>query len=422
MFKGNVTAIPMPVASNSGEAFSKMRKHGADGSIPQAYGGSSLSDWLGDSVWDTERMTAGRANGMFAPEVISKSKQITFDIGHDFEDAIALHNVKIMSVESGIQVLLHDASQEEFRNDAWPSMAAHLDFWIQVVKGEIIPNPAFVVGGPEKNYKIVPSADDHWYIADSKSVQSRFRPNWMEKDENGLPIGGMKYGICPTHYRQQMLGYMATCKVEGAVILAACGFERDDFAQIFVPYDKEEAEAIMDEVERRNYESYKGIIPSVADCKNVALAIAELPLQYPDTNRDKKILSLDPAKWGAKINRIKEIDDELKKLEAVIKPAEDALKEQLKKEKKAVEELKAEKSKLLMLPLEEVQDGPGCTYIDPDSGDVVTIAYGCGIKWDKSPKTALADDYPEVFDDLRRRFPERKPTYKRQSSDKSNRH
>lgn len=415
MFKGNVSVLPLTVA-NSGEEFSKMRKHGADGTIAQAYGGSAITDWLGDSQYATERMTAGRANGTFAPESISKSKQIVFDTGHDYEDAIAIHNCRIMTIESGIEVIAHSAADVEYRNDAWPSMAAHLDFIVQVVGGEIIPNPAYVIGGSEKNYKIIPAAEDHFYVGDSKSVQSRFGANWAEKDQNGIPVGGMKYGICPTHYRQQMLGYMATCHIDGAIIFAACGFERYDHAQVFIPYDKDEAEAIMDEVERKNDDSFHGIIPSVVDCKDVAKAISELPLQYPDVNMNKKQLELDKTKWKATIDRIDEIDAELAILSASIKPAQDALKQQLKTETDRIDELKKERSNLIMMPLEDVKDGPGCYYIDDTTKDVVTIMYGSGIKWDKYAKSAVAEDYPELFEDLRHRFPERKPTYVRESN------
>lgn len=433
-FKGTVQAFPMPI-SNSGEEFSKLRKHGVNGDIAQAYGGSQISDWIGDSIYSSERMTAGRANGTFAPEYISKSKQAVFDTGHDYEKAIAIHNCRLMSIKFGIDVIPIDASKEEYRNSAWPSMAAHLDFFIKVVKGKIIGNPSFVIGGPEKNFLIVPDNADHLYIADSKSVQSRFGSNWAEDDENGIPCGGMKNGICPTHYRQQMLAYMATLMptgmIEGAMILGACGFSERDHAQVFVPYAKEEAEAMMDEVERRNNASLHGQIPSVRECKDVAKAIEELPLQYPDVNQGKKKLALDPSKWKVSFDRILEIDKRVKEIDTELKPLKDEFKQKvfddlgyelagsISVNTKESKKLKDERSQILMMPLEEVQDAPGCTFIDPDNGDLVTIDYPSGIKWTDPTKRAIADDYPEIFEDLRHRFPERKPSYSRESSERS---
>ena len=433
-FKGKVAAYPMPVG-NAGEEFQKLRKHGVNGDIAQAYGGSSIADWVGDSIYSSERMTAGRANGTFAPEVISKSKQAVFDTGHDYEKSIAVHNCRLMSIKSGIDVIPIDASKEEYRNSEWPSMAAHLDFFIKVVKGKIIENPNFVIGGPEKNYLIVPDNGDHFYIADSKSVQSRFGSNWAEDDENGIPCGGMKYGICPTHYRQQMLAYMATLMptgmIEGAMILGACGFSEKDHAQVFVPYVQEEAEALMYEVEKRNNDSLHGHIPSVRDCKDIGKAIEELPLQYPDVNLNKKPLALDPGKWKVSFDRIVEIDKRLSEIDAQLKPLKEEFKQKIfdvlgvkmagSISVNTVEskELKDERSQILMMPLEEVQDAPGCTFIDPDSGDVVKLEYSAGIKWTDPTKRAIQDDYPEIFEDLRHRFPERKPSYSRDSADRS---
>lgn len=433
-FKGKVTAFPMPT-DNASEEFQKLRKHGVDGSIPQAYGGSSISDWVGDSIYSTERMTAGRANGTFAPEHVSKAKQAVFDTGHDYEKSIAVHNCRLLSIKFGIDVIPIDASKEEYRNSEWPSMAAHLDFFLKVVRGKIIENPNFVIGGPEKNFLIVPDNSDHYYIADSKSVQSRFGANWAEDDENGIPCGGMKNGICPTHYRQQMLAYMATLMptgyIEGAMILGACGFSERDHAQVFVPYVQEEAEALMYEVEKRNNASFHGQIPSVRDCKDIEKAIGELPQQYPDVNIKKKMLSLDPAKWKVSFDRVVEIDKRISEIDDQLKPLKEEFKQKVFDacgvkmagslsvntiESKA---LKDERSQILMMPLEDVQDGPGCTFIDPDSGDVVRIDYSAGIKWTDPTKKAIMEDYPEIFEDLRHRFPERKPSYSRDSADRS---
>ena len=427
-YRGTVSAYPMPT-DNSGAEFEKLRKHGVKGDIVQAYGGSTVTDWVGDSIYASERMTAGRANGTFAPEHISKSKQAVFDTGHDYEKAIAQHNCRLMTIKYGIECIAIDASKEEYRNSAWPSMAAHLDFFLKVVKGKIVENPNFVIGGPENNYLIVPDNTDHLYIADSKSVQSRFGSNWNEEEPKGVPSGGLKNGVCPTHYRQQMLAYMATLMpsgmIEGAIIFGACGFSEREHAQVFVPYVQEEAEALMDEVERRNAASLRGQIPSVRDCKDVGRAIEELPLQFPDVNRSKKKLELDPAKWKVSFDRILEIDERCKEIDKELKPLKDEFKKKVEDtlgvklagsisvNTEESKKLKDERSQILMMPLEEVQDAPGCFMVDPDTGDIVTLDYSSGIKWDAKSKSAVADDYPEIFDDLRHRFPERKPSYDR---------
>lgn len=420
-FVGRVSAIKIPVDSNAGDAFSNMRKHGADGTIAQAYGCSALTDWLGEGNYQSEMLTAARANGSVKPEKISKAQQKVFDTGHDYEKSIAVHNCRIMEINSGIKVIPHDASMDEYRNSAWPSLAAHLDFIVEVVGGKIIPNPAYVIGGPEKNYLIVPDTESHFYVGDSKSVQSNFGTNWSEKDDTGLPIGGMRWGIAPTHYRQQMLGYMAACHLDGAILFAACGFQDYEHAQVFIPYDKDEAEAILDEVERKNWAALHGMIPSVSDCVDVEKAISELPLMYPDVNKNKKIHALDPAVWKKTFDRIDRIDLEKGDLESQLKPLKEEFKQKVADETgmeissfsvstKQLDKLKKERSDLLMEPLEEVQDGPGCSYVDED-GVLHTIEYSSGIKWDKYSKAAVEEDYPELAEDLRQRFPERKPTY-----------
>ena len=425
MFKGNRTAVAMNTA-NSGKAFEDARRHGADGTIPQATGLSEASSWCGDNHYESERMHAGRKNGMFIPETIGKRKKLDFGRGHIFERPVAEVNALIMSLDSGFEIEVIDASKEEWRNDAWPSHAAHLDFFLKIKKGRAIPNPDFVIGGPEKNFKIIPDTKDHIYIADSKTVRSGFVNAWSEKDENGIPIGGMANGIAPTSYRQQQLGYCGICHIEGAFLLAhKGGYDEYDFAQVFIPYDKEEAEAILDECERRNQESYHGIIPSVRECKDVGLAISELPLQFPDVNIGKKELELDAAKWKVSMDRIVEIDGRLKEVNEQLKPLITEFKNKVFDElgekvansisvdTKETKSLKEEKKLLIALPLEEVQDGPGCFYKDPDSGMVVRISYSAGVKWDDNAKKAIAEDYPEVYEDLRHRFPERKPKYTR---------
>lgn len=421
LFVGKRYTVPLSVENNAGEAFSNMRKHGADGKIAQAYGCSALTDWLGQSKYQSERMTAAIANGSVKAPKISKTQQKIFDTGHDYEKSIAIHNCRIMSIDAGIEVQAIDASQDEFRNTAWPSLAAHLDFIVLVKKGRIILNPGYVIGGPEKNYLIVPDTEDHIYVGDSKSVQSNFGVNWSEKDDDGLPIGGLKWGICPTHYRQQMLGYMACCHIEGAIIFGACGFQDYEHAQVFIPYNKEEAEAILDEVERKNWEAMNGIIPSVRECADVAKAISELPLMYPDVNRGKTLLKLGKKKWADTFKRLLEIKGEIADLETQLKPYKEEMIQKIADElgltatissisAKEIKELKDERDKLLMLPLDEVKDAPGCTFKD-EEGYVHELTYSSGIKWDKFSKAAVAEDYPEVAEDLRQRFPERKPSW-----------
>lgn len=431
LFKGTVTAIPMPTG-NSGAEFEQVRQHGADGSVPQATGLSEAAAWNGDSKYESERMHAGRKNGMFRPEYIGAKKKLDFGRGHIFEKPVAECNALIMSIRTGFNVEVVDASREEWRcqGAGWDSICAHLDFFAKIERGKAILNPNFVIGGPEPNYLIVPDAQDHWYIADAKTCRSTFINKWKETDENGIPIGGMANGIAPTEYRQQMLGYMGICHIDGAFLLAhKGGYGEDDFAQVFIPYDKDEAEAILDECERMNQASYKGIIPSVNDCKDVSLAISELPLQFPDVNTGKKKPSLG-RDWKVSFDRILEIDKEVNEIGEKIKPLLTEFKNKVKDElgervassisidTETTKKLKKEKADILAKALEVVQDAPGCTFVD-DTGDVCTIDFPAGIKWDATTKNAIRDDYPEVYEDLKVRFPERKAKYSRTPAEKA---
>jgi len=420
MFKGNVSFVPMN-CGNTGEDFENARKHGADGTIPQATGLSEAAAWNDDDNYETVRMHAGRKNGTFPAEHIGRSKKIRFAEGHKFEKETAEMNTMIMELDSGLKIDCLDASQEEWRNDAWPSICAHLDFLLVVHKGKAILNPNFVIGGPEKNYKLIPDANDHTYIADAKTVQSFFGSNWAERDENGVPIGGLKYGIAPTHYRQQQLGYCGICHIEGAFLLGWKGeFGEHNYAQVFIPYDKEEAETILDQVEKRNTESRDGIIPAVADCKDVKKAIHELPLQFPDVNVKKKTHELKDEKWKKSFERLGQIDEETANIDSIIKPYIDELKKKVADETglkvksasitiKEKSDLTDERKDILMLPLEEVKNGPSCYFVDKDTGDFFLIEYGAGVKWDKATKAAIAEDYPEVFEGLKQRFPDKAP-------------
>lgn len=445
IFGGNVTC--QVIESNASEEFSnKIRKHGADGSIPQAVGPSKNAAWLGDDKYESERMVAGRANGTFPEEVIGSDKRIVMDTGHDFEEAVLAtgavklmqerwkearlkHGGTIMSIRDHIEVIVHPTPREEYRNSAYPDFAAHIDGFIQVVKGRIVLNPAFVIGGPEKNYIILPDSEDHWYIADAKTCQSSFSTNWTERDENGTPVGGMKFGVAPTHYRQQLLGYLGILaplhRFEGAMLLASKSDHLDEHghAQVFIPFDEDaqaEAEAILDEVSRKNRDSYNGRIPSVAECKDVARAIAELPLQYPDVNAGKKVLELEPSKWRISVNRLIEIKKEIAKIDEQLSPIKAEIK-QLVEDRlgdkiagsitlntKTRKELTDEYDKILLLSLEDIQDAPGAFYIDPDTGITASFSAPGGLKMTSATEQAIKDDYPEIYEDLKARFPSRK--------------
>lgn len=470
-FRGNVSCLI--IGGNTGESFQDARAHGADGSIAQAFGCSKLSAWLGDDSYESERLCAGRANGTYAPEYIGAEKNVLLQTGHDYEDAVLAlhqqklveqrwkeakmrHNGNIMSIRERCEVIIHPTPNEEYRNDAWPDCAAHIDCFIQVVKGEIILNPNFVIGGPEKNYKIIPAAEDHWYVGDAKTCQSHFSSNWQdwqEVDGNKIPSGGMKFGIAPTHYRQQMLGYLTILgplkKFEGAMLLASKSdcLSEEGHAQVFIPYDEQaqtEGEWIMDEVSRKNRDSMNGILPDVTECKDVEKAISELPLMYPDVNKNKKMVELNKDKWKASFDRIKEIADEQAELSALVKPYIDEMRAKLKDElgitlgsispeiTRRIDEngttrtiqskkLKDEKDSILTLLLEDVQDAPSCYYVDEytdettgeSRSDVYIVEYGSGsgggVKWTTPTKAAIQEDYPEIFEDLKHRFPDRSP-------------
>ena len=205
------------IKDNTGDEFQAIKN--------SSIGPSQGPAWMGDSHYATERMVAGRAFGAFAPEYIGTSKQIVLQTGHSYEDAILMthqqklieerwkearmnHHGKILSIREHANVIIHPTPSEEYRNTDWPDYKAHCDCFIQVVKGKIIPNPNFVIGGKEKNFKIITDAEDHWYIGDAKSCQSNFSTNWSETDEHGIPVGGMKNGVAPTPYREQLLQYL----------------------------------------------------------------------------------------------------------------------------------------------------------------------------------------------------------------------
>ena len=165
---------------------------------------------------------------------------------------------------------------------------------------------------------------------------------------------------------------------------------------------------------------------------------------YPDVNKDKKMHELDSKKWKGSIERIKEINAEQAELTALVKPYIDEMKKKLKDDlgitlgsfspdiTRRIEEngettviqakkLKEEKDSILTLFLEEVQDGPSCYYVDEytddTTGETITDVYtvefgsgsGGGVKWTTPTKAAIQEDYPEIFEDLKHRFPDRTP-------------
>lgn len=441
------------ISGNDNDEFQKIKG--------SSVGPSQGAEWMGDSHYASERMVAGRTNGAFPPETIGASKQIMFQTGHIYEEpilfthqqklckekwkeALCRYSGMVMSVRDHATVNIFPTPNEEYRNTEWPDYKAHCDCFIQVVKGEIILNPNFVIGGKEKNFKIIPAAEDHWYIGDAKTCQSNFSTNWSETDEHGIAIGGMKNGIAPTQYREQGLQYLGILsplqKFEGFMLLASKSNHLDEngHAQVFIPFDEEaqeEAFHILDTVQKRYREAKNGHVPAISDCKDVSSAISELPLQYPDVNKDKKMLELDPKKWKKPFSRIVEVDAIKTEKSSIIKPYLDEVRKKIKDEtgisigtismpdslswedengKKIVwKSLKKERDDILMSTLEEVKDGPSCFYVDQSSGDTYVIEYGSesggGVKWDSATKAAIMEDYPEVFEDLKHRFPDRAP-------------
>ena len=439
--RGTVTC--KVIEGNTGDSFQKTLRS----SVSPSKGAAAN----GEGKYQTERMLAGRLTGHFPQEYVGVDKQIIFDTGHDYEDAVLVqgevelmkermreaeqrwkearmkHAGTIMTAREHISVIIHPTPHEEYINSEWPNHKAHTDCFIQIVKGRAIENPNFRPGDKMKNYIIIPDAEDHWYIGDAKTCQTVFSDNWASKDENGAPNGGMRNGMWPREYEIQCgmyLGILAPLpvKFEGAFLLGSKGDHLDEHGhvQVFKEFDEnwqDESYMQLDEAERLFRDAENGSLPAVRDCRDVAKAIAELPLQYPKAIPKAKPLYLDAAKWKPSFDRMVEIKTRLSE----IADEKVAITEKVKQEAAALgielsgsisfktkeqKELEDEYSKILMLTLEDIKDAPEAYFTDPDEGVTAKIDVKRSLKMVQKTEDALKNDYPEVWESLQEFFPD----------------
>lgn len=421
-FNGGTYAVPMGDIPNSGPEFEAARNHGTDGAIEQAFGSSDVGTYMGDNKYKSARQLAGEKNGTFNPKKPSIEQAFAMAQGHIYERTCAEACALIMSLETGFEVIAHPAGETEFRNVQWEDYNGHIDFLLEVRSGKIIPNPNFYVGGPEKNWVIIPDAEDHWYIADSKTVMSPFGANWSQVDENGIPVGGLKNGVAPDNYYDQMQSYMAALNIDGAMLFGMCKADLtlNSYAQVFVPYNKEKAEELMDTAQEINTRSQNGDIPAVKECKNKELAITELARQFPVTDRKRKFPVLDADEWLPVTSRIEEIYKKINELdEEVEENTPESLKELIKAVEAEKKTLKEEAKLLLQSTIEVIGDAACGWFKDPDTGDIIKIELSRRPNMQEEPRNYIKRFYPDLYDELQREIPDVKVKMTKEYADRS---
>ena len=366
------------IEGNTGESFENRRR--------DYYGGSDAPAICGVSKYKTSLRALAQKAGDIPEDSVSKKKAKIFANGHIKELEVATTGVEFMKIDSGFDIILHPCDKLEWLNDEWPHARGHLDFVVEVIKGRIIENPDFYVGGPEPNWKIIPDDENHMYVADSKTVQGDYGKAWNERDASGVSIGGLSNGVCPLPYWVQLHFYMTLCNIDGGLIFGSIGNNSvDDYATVFVPFDAEAGQTIMDTCERRFTDALNGKFPKLGECGDKDMAARDIAALYP-VNPAKSVQRLKGRKWTKHFREVADIEKQIEDLKESI--AEESAK--VASIKKEIDALREKRRTMLLEPIESVKDAKGCYFTD-EYGETTVIEYRSKPVWNCESKEAYRD-------------------------------
>lgn len=385
--------------SNEGKEFENAKKHGADNSIyPFSIGGSELPIIEQTSHFATPRRLQEKLLGTYVEHVDAEKKDM-FAYGHHFETSIGNHNAWILEKKFsylGVKVSYAE-ERHEWRHKKWPHMNVHIDGLLKIEDGYID-----VEETKAKNEIVIKAKPGHVsiYLAEVKST-SVFSNIWKEN---------LSVNKVPDTYQPQLLGCMRVGNfTEGAVLLAHnCNGRNSekDFRAIFMPYDQNEAERILDNAEDFIQRTLANDIYKFDEILNRQLAIKEYVEELPPVDPKATTVTISNANEGYVKDYLQE-KKALEELEAILAKKQEAFEEKIRPQKEAFEketellneDIKAAKKKVesaevLLLPL--IGNSSEGTY-ETDDAIHTFVVDRSKFSFDKKVKAAFQENYPEAY-------------------------
>ena len=395
------------ISGNTGEAFEEDREG--------HYGGYDASYLVGHSEYGTELEAAAKKAGIVPDTPFAAKTLKIFANGHIKELEVAETGTAFMEIDSGFTIVLQPMGNFAWSNEEWEDARAHLDFIMKIIKGKLELNPEWYLGSNKPNWIIVPDEEDHMYVVDSKTCQDEFSPAWDQRNDLKVKIGGLKNGVCPIAYYDQMQFYCTVCNIDGAVIMASIGNNKvDDYAQVYVPYDPEYGQHLLDTCQKVFDQIKAGKLPKVEDCADRVAAAEYLDKLYYKVNEKKALAKLKNSKWEDRFEQVRELDEEIDRIKASVEKE----KELVNKAETQIRNLSRQRRAILLEPIEDIKDRKGYYYSD-EYGNTHIVRFEQEMVWDYVTKQFFRKNAPEVYAEAEKLFSKRKTIHDCHSAVKS---
>lgn len=190
--------------------FPKSRKHGIDGSVPYAYGGSTVPTMLGVSPYETTLTCAKKLRGEETEEEIDEEKEKIFFSGHTVEDSLR----EFFRYRFGNRYLVFNC-EIQWNSRKWPNFVGNMDGMLY------------------------DKETDQFGILEIKHTIPR-NQSTIQKFENN---------IIPENYELQGRSYCECLNADFVIFFLGWGLRPDYTSAVRLDRDREIGEKIMNECE-----------------------------------------------------------------------------------------------------------------------------------------------------------------------------
>lgn len=195
--------------------FPKSRKHGIDGSVPYAYGGSTVPTMLGVSPYETTLTCAKKLRGEETEEEIDEEKEKIFFSGHTVEDSLR----EFFRYRFGDRYLVFNC-EIQWNSRKWPNFVGNMDGMLY------------------------DKETDQFGILEIKHTIPR----------NQGTIQKFEHNIVPENYELQGRAYCECLNADFVIFFLGWGLRPDYTSAVRLDRDKEIGEKIMNECESFIYD------------------------------------------------------------------------------------------------------------------------------------------------------------------------
>ena len=339
-------------------------------------GGSAVGTLFGNNKYQIPSELQKEIRGLAKKKKRMSRKQFNiFARGHMYEEAIGNMNEILLEqklVDAGLakEVTVLPFKQQ-VRNKAFPNCLADFDCIVRIKGGKL--------------------AGDYLGEIKSTSPNSDYWNDYFNNQEAENPLDRI-----PPAYLNQMDFYLGVAPfLKGGIMLAACGFDENDHAQIIFERNDERSLEVLNVAQEFCEKSALGYIVSDDVVKHnsafdnhIENVVGELADNVTD---------ISDGKYVEEISNLTELVEEKEaQLKAIEKEEKRKIKEKTKDLESELKELTKKRDLLVNKSLHLLKEN-ATGVASLEDGRKVQIEVEKDISWNTEVKTMLQDKYPEAY-------------------------